>query len=106
MEPALIVLTTFGDAEAALRVAHLLVEEELAACVNVLGEVRSVYRWKDAVTEDREVQCLIKTTVAGFERLRARLVELHPYELPEVIALPVTDAHAPYLGWLVSSVRP
>jgi periplasmic divalent cation tolerance protein len=105
VDSALIVLTTFADANTALRIARQLVDEQLAACVNVLGEIQSVYRWNGEVSEDREVQCLIKTSAAGFERLRARLIELHPYEIPELVALPVTAAYAPYLEWLLSSVR-
>jgi periplasmic divalent cation tolerance protein len=101
---ALIVLTTFGDREKAVAVAHTLVEEQLAACVNLLGEVRSIYRWKGEISDDPEVLCLVKTTRAGFEKLRTRLVELHPYEVPELLAVPVESAHPPYLEWLLGSV--
>ena len=106
MVPAMmqVVLTTFASRDQALSVARLLVGEKLAACVNVLGEARSVYRWKGAVEEETEVVCLIKTTSEGFERLRARLVELHPYEVPEVVALSADAVHAPYLEWLISEV--
>jgi periplasmic divalent cation tolerance protein len=100
-----VVLTTFGSREKALEVAHVLVDEQLAACVNVLGEARSIYRWKGNVEEENEVLCLLKTTQARFEALRARLVSLHPYEVPEVIALPVAAAHPAYFDWLVSAVR-
>ncbi len=100
-----VVLTTFGSREKALEVAHVLVEEQLAACVNVLGEARSVYRWEGQVEEENEILCLIKTTQAGFEALRERLVALHPYEVPEVIALPIGAAHPAYFDWLVSAVR-
>lgn len=101
----MVVLTSFGSREKALEVAHVLVDEQLAACVNVLGEARSIYRWKGNIEEENEVLCLIKTTEAGLEALRERLVSLHPYEVPEVIALPVTSAHQPYLDWLISAVR-
>jgi periplasmic divalent cation tolerance protein len=104
MKDAIVVLTTFGDAEKAAEVGRVLVEERLCACVNVMGAVRSIYRWKGELSDDAEVLCLIKTTQAGFEPLRARLVALHPYEVPEVIALPVLDGHAPYLGWVAQSV--
>lgn len=97
-------LVTVPNAETAERLAEALVGERLAACVNVLGGVRSVYRWKGAVERDQELLCVCKTTRAGFERLRARVVELHPYELPEVIALPVVAGHAPYLDWITASV--
>ena len=101
----LVVLTTFASREKAEEVAWRLVEEELAACVNVLPEVRSIYRWKGAIETEVEVACLIKTTEAAFERLRARLVELHPYEVPEVVALPSSQVHAPYLEWVTSVVK-
>jgi periplasmic divalent cation tolerance protein len=105
VEAALIVLTTFGSESDAARVARLLVEEKLAACVNVVGGVRSIYRWKDALCDEPEVLCVVKTTPELFERLRARLVALHPYEVPEVVALPVSGAHPPYLDWLTGSLR-
>jgi uncharacterized protein involved in tolerance to divalent cations len=101
---ALVVLVTVPDAETADRLAEALVGERLAACVNVLGGVRSIYRWKGAVERDQELLCLCKTTRAGFDRLRARVVELHPYEVPEVIALPVELGHAPYLAWITASL--
>jgi len=101
-----LLLTTFGAREEALRVARVLVDERLAACVNVVDGVRSIYRWKGEVSEDGEVLCVIKTTRARVEALRARLVALHPYELPEVVAVGVDAAasHAPYLGWIAESV--
>jgi periplasmic divalent cation tolerance protein len=101
----MVVLTTFGSHDKALEVGKILVEEELAACVNVLPEVRSIYRWKGRLEDEGEVLCLIKTTADGFERLRARLVELHPYEVPEVIGLPIEAGHQPYLDWLANGVR-
>jgi periplasmic divalent cation tolerance protein len=101
---ALIVLVTVPNDETADKLADALVGERLAACVNVIGGVRSTYRWKGAVERDAELLCVCKTTRDGFERLRARIVELHPYELPEVIALPVERGHAPYLDWIKASV--
>ncbi len=100
----LVALTTFGSRDKALEIARLLVAEKLAACVNVLPEMRSIYRWEGDIEEEDEVACFIKTTEEGFERLRARLVELHPYALPEVIALPVAAVHEPYLEWVKSEV--
>ena len=101
---ALVVLVTVPNAETAEKLAEALVGERLAACVNVLDGVRSIYRWKGAVERDEELLCVCKTTRDGFERLRARVVELHPYELPEVVALPVERGHAPYLDWIKASV--
>ena len=97
-------LITFPDEETAARVARALVEEGLCACVNLLAQVRSIYRWQGAVSDDREVMGIAKTTGARVEALRARVVALHPYEVPEVIALPVVDGHGPYLDWVRSSV--
>ncbi len=105
MQQALVVLVTLPDREKALAMARVLVGERLAACVNVLGDIRSIYRWQDAVQEDGEVLCVMKTTPERFEELRARVVSLHPYEVPEVVALPIAHGHQPYLEWLVSSVR-
>jgi periplasmic divalent cation tolerance protein len=101
-----LLLTTFGAREEALRVARLLVDERLAACVNVVDGVRSVYRWKGKVSEDGEVLCVVKTTAARVDALRARLVALHPYELPEAVVLAIDGraSHAPYLGWIAGSV--
>jgi periplasmic divalent cation tolerance protein len=101
---ALIVLVTVPNEETATKLAEALVGEKLAACVNVLDGVRSIYRWKGAVERDDELLCICKTTRDGFEKLRARVVELHPYEVPEVVALPIEAGHTPYLAWLTASV--
>lgn len=100
MPDALLIFCTCPDAESADRIARTLVDERLAACVNRLPGVTSVYRWQGEVHEDSEVLLLIKTRGELFEPLRARLVALHPYEVPEVIALEVAAGHAPYLDWL------
>lgn len=100
-EPSpLLILCTCPDAESAGRIAHALVEERLAACVNRVPALTSVYRWQGEIHEDSEVLLLIKTRRELFESLRARLVALHPYDVPEVIALDITAGHAPYLEWL------
>jgi periplasmic divalent cation tolerance protein len=101
---ALVVLMTVPDAATAEKLADALVGEGLAACVNIVPHVRSIYRWQGAVHRDDELLCIVKTTRAAFERLRARAVELHPYEVPEVIALPVERGHADYLAWLSAAV--
>lgn len=100
MSEALVVLCSIGSAEDAERLARELVERRLAACVNVLPGAVSFYRWKGRVERDEERLLVIKTSAAGFEELRAAIVALHPYELPEVVALPVSAGHAPYLAWL------
>jgi periplasmic divalent cation tolerance protein len=88
------------DAASAQTIAEALVGERLAACVNRLPGIHSIYRWQGAVTTDNEELLLIKTTTIRFEALRARLLELHPYELPELIAVPVERGHAAYLDWV------
>jgi periplasmic divalent cation tolerance protein len=101
-----IILSTAPDAEAALRLGRALVEERLAACVNVVPGVRSVYRWREAVEEAAEVLLVIKTTAAVAPALAARIEELHPYETPEVLAFDPTGGAASYLQWIADGVRP
>ncbi len=100
MTAALVLLSTCPDADTAERIARALVEERLAACVNRIPGLTSVYRWRGEIHEDAEVLLLIKTTRERFEALRARLLELHPYEVPELVALDIATGHDPYLGWL------
>ena len=96
----LVVFSTFPDPAKAAEVARTLVAEELCACVNLVESVRSIYRWQGAISDDRETLAIIKTTRARFEALKTRLVALHPYEVAEVIALPVEAGHLPYLAWV------
>jgi periplasmic divalent cation tolerance protein len=99
-----IVLTTLGADADASALARTLVQEELAACVNVLPPMLSTYRWKGLVEQDREQQLVIKTSRAGIQALHARLVELHPYELPEFVVLDASGSAA-YAGWIGESVK-
>jgi periplasmic divalent cation tolerance protein len=101
-----VALSTAGTAEDAERIARALVESRLAACVNVVPGVVSVYRWKGEVCRDEERLLVIKTRADRLEALRGALVGLHPYEVPELLALPVAAGHAPYLAWLDESVSP
>lgn len=94
------VLTSVGGALDAERIARELVERRLAACVNVVPGLVSLYRWKGRVERDEERLLLIKTRRARFAALREALLALHPYELPELLALPVAEGHEPYLAWL------
>ena len=96
----IVVFSTFPDPAKAAEVARTLVTECLAACVNLLPAVRSIYRWQGQISDDSETLAVIKTTRDRFEAMRTRLVELHPYEVAEVIALPVEAGHAPYLAWV------
>ena len=101
----LIVLSTCPEVSAAESLGRALVEESLAACVNVVPGLRSIYRWNDTVQADAEALMIIKTTAARFAALRERLVALHPYEVPEVVALPVADGHHAYLEWVSNATR-
>jgi periplasmic divalent cation tolerance protein len=100
-----LVLTTVPDEELGRRLARTLVEERLAACVNVSPAVTSFYWWGGKIVEGREFILLIKTKASVLDRLEARLKELHPYEIPEFIALPVAAGSAQYLGWLDTETR-
>lgn len=100
---ALIVHCCVPDQDVADRIAVALVEEGLAACVNRLPGVVSTYRWDGQTRLDAELLLLIKTTRRQFEALRARIVALHPYELPEIIAVDVALGHAPYLAWVAEA---
>jgi periplasmic divalent cation tolerance protein len=93
-----IVLTTLGAQTDAAAFARVLVDERLAACVNILPVMTSVYRWKGTIEEDREQQLVIKTTSDRVEALEVRFRELHPYELPEVLVAAATDVSAGYPG--------
>ena len=105
-EAVLIVLTNCPDVDVADRIAHALVEQRLAACVNRLAAVQSLYRWQGALERAEEVPLLIKTTVTRYAEVEAAIRGLHPYEVPEVLALEVTKGHGPYLSWLDESVGP
>jgi len=100
-----VLLSTCPDVATAERLGRALVEASLAACVNVLPGVRSIYRWNDAVQSDEEALMIVKTTAACLAAARERLVELHPYEVPEVVALAVADGHHAYLAWVASATR-
>jgi periplasmic divalent cation tolerance protein len=100
-----LVLSTVARAEDAERIARALVERGLAACVNVVPGLVSIYRWKGNVEREQELLLLIKARADDFEALREALVTLHPYELPEVVAVPIEKGHAPYLSWLDENSR-
>jgi periplasmic divalent cation tolerance protein len=96
----LVVFCTCPTREVALAIANAVVEARLAACVNVVPGVTSVYRWQDQVQQDEEVLLVIKTPAGRYAELEAALRERHPYELPEVIAVPVAMGSPAYLQWL------
>jgi periplasmic divalent cation tolerance protein len=103
--PVHVVVLVTAPPDRAAEIARRLVEERLAACVNILPAIRSVYCWKGELCDDAEALLVIKTRAALFDPLRARVVELHPYEVPEVIELPILAGHPPYLQWIAESTR-
>lgn len=104
MSDALVVFCTCEDRAEAHRIAAQLVEERLAACVNIITGVHSVYRWEGKVTEAEEVQLLIKTVRRQYPALQERITELHSYDTPEIVAIPIADGSEKYLGWLREQV--
>lgn len=101
----LLVYCTCPDEKSASALAAALVERRLAACVSQIPAVRSTYRWEGKLCHDQEVMLLIKTTADNFAALEAQVVKLHPYEVPELIAMPIKRGHQPYLDWLVASTQ-
>jgi len=102
---ALVVLLTGPDRDTMERLARTLVEERLAACVNLLDGLRSIYRWEGSVEQADEVLAIVKTTRDRLGALERRVRELHPYDVPEIIALPVEGGSEAYLDWVSESVR-
>jgi periplasmic divalent cation tolerance protein len=100
----LLVLVSAPNEDEARRIANALVEERLAACVNVVGAIESVYRWEGQVTTDRETLLIIKTTDERYQELERRVKELHSYTTPEVIAFRIERGSSEYLSWLRDSV--
>lgn len=102
----LIVLCTFPSAEAAEKAAQTLVNEGLCACVSILPDVRSVYRWKGKLETSREALCFLKTQQGCHEALQSRLASLHPYEVPELVTLHPSHVNHPYLAWVLEETAP
>lgn len=99
-----VALTTIGSLDEGRRMARLLVERRLAACVNIIPSLTSIYRWQGAVEDAQEVLLLMKTTLEQLPSLEAAVRELHSYEVPEFLALEVVSGSQPYLDWLTDSV--
>jgi len=99
---ALLVLTNLPDRAAAEKLADALIQKRVAACVNILAPCRSVYRWKGAVQHDEEYPVLIKTTRESYAALEAAIREAHPYELPEIVAVPIERGLPAYLDWVAA----
>jgi periplasmic divalent cation tolerance protein len=100
-----VVLVTTASAEEGARLGRTLVEERLAACANVIGPIRSIYRWQGAVEEAEEYLVLLKARAADVAALEGRVKALHSYDVPEVLALPVAAGSAPYLAWLADATQ-
>jgi periplasmic divalent cation tolerance protein len=101
----LIVITNLPDRETAVTLANHLVEQRLAACVNILAPCHSVYRWQGKIEQAEEVPLLIKTTVARYAELEQAIRRCHPYELPEIVAVPIQSGLAEYLGWIAAETN-
>jgi len=101
-----IVLTTCGNDADASRIARALIERRLAACVNILPGVRSLYHWQGKVEEDAELLLVIKTTEAALEPLKTAVAEVHPYDVPELVVLAIEGGAASYLNWIAENVSP
>ncbi len=106
MTEMLRVFTTFAGEDDAARVARVLIEERLIACANLVPGVRSLYRWKDAVADEREIMMLMKTRKQDWAALMSRLHELHPYETPECLAVRVAAGSPKYMAWLEAALEP
>lgn len=104
MDTKKVVISTASSREEAEQIGHTLVERRLAACVNIAGPVQSVYRWKEEVESSEEWLLIVKTTAGAFERVRNCIRELHSYEVPECIEIPIEDGSAEYLKWLADNV--
>jgi periplasmic divalent cation tolerance protein len=105
-DAAIVALSTAGSREEAERLAQILVGERLAACVNIVAPLTSVYRWKGAVERAEEVLLVIKTRQSLARRLISRVQELHSYDVPELIVLPIVEGAESYLGWLMAETKP
>ncbi len=106
MEKVFFVYVTAGSREEAQRLGSVLVEERLAACVNVFDGMTSLYWWEGAVQQDQECVLIAKTSAARLPALKERLIALHSYDCPCIVALPVQDGHAPFLQWIGEQTTP
>jgi len=102
MTDYIVVLVTAGSEAEAETIAQTLVEERLAACVNIISPIRSIYRWQEKIVDDREWLLMIKTQAGHFSVVEARVKALHSYQVPEVVALPILAGAKDYLRWLLS----
>ena len=106
MTDKILVLTTTGSEQDARKIARELVERQLAACVNIIPRIHSIYRWQEKIEESEEYLLVIKTTAENFPRTREAIEELHSYDLPECISIQIAEGSEAYLSWINSSVAP
>lgn len=105
MDNFVVCFSTIDSEKEALKIAKALVESHLAACVNIIPKVTSVYEWKEEICEETELLLIIKTQQARLKELKAALEDLHPYDVPEFIALPIVDGLPDYLGWVLANTK-
>ena len=105
MSESLVVFVTCGSEEEGLKIAHALVEERLAACVNLMSPIRSIYRWEGKICDEKEWLLIIKTGRERFEELERKIKSLHSYSVPEIICLPILEGSLDYLEWLEEMTR-
>lgn len=103
MDKYIVILSTVPDKETGLLVANALVKEKLAACVNIFSGIQSIYQWKGELCNEEELMLIIKSRSFLFEKIRKRISDLHSYEVPEIISIPVLEGHKPYLDWITSN---
>lgn len=103
MAEIMTVFVTVGNPDDGLALSRALVEEKLVACVNMISQVRSIYWWKEEVCEEQEVLLVMKTPASLYDSLQSRIRQLHPYEVPEIVALPIVKGLPDYLNWVVDS---
>ncbi len=105
-EDCIIVMMTAPSDEDGARIGKKLIEERLAACCNIVPSVRSLYWWKGEICDEAEVLCILKTRASNFELIKARVSALHPYEVPELIAVDIIDGLPSYLAWVIDGTSP
>jgi periplasmic divalent cation tolerance protein len=105
MSDPVVVLVTCGSEEEALKIANALVEDHLAACVNLVAPIRSVYRWEGKIWDEKECLLIIKTQKHRFEELEKKVKSLHSYSVPEIISLPITEGSLAYLDWIRENTK-
>ena len=100
-----IVFSTIDSEDRAAEIARALVESSLAACVNIVPRIRSIYKWKEQLCDDAESLMIIKTRKSLLEKVKEKIASMHPYDVPEIVAFDIVDGHEPYLKWLLDSTK-